>query len=95
MSHEIHFGAISEPLFPVTFFQLESARSSLVVLFPSLVKGLSALSYDTSAGVTLVFRGNSASKKFRGLEVLTLRDSRHCSTLRVLGKVIAKILPYP
>jgi hypothetical protein len=64
----------------VTFFHLEAARSSLVVLFPSVVEGLRALLYDTSTGVTLVSRGNSASEKFLGLEVLSLRDTLHCST---------------
>ncbi len=68
----------------VTFFQLESACSSLVVLFSSLVKGLSALLYNTSTGVTLAPRRNSASKKFQGLEVLSLQDSLHHNTLRVL-----------
>ncbi len=49
----------------LNFFQVKSARSSLVVLFPSLVKGLIALLYNTSMGVTLASRGNSASKKSR------------------------------
>jgi hypothetical protein len=48
----------------------------------------------SSTGMTLVCRGNSASKKFQGLEVQSLQDSLHCSTLGVLGDVIPKILPY-
>ncbi len=53
-----------------------------------------ALLYNTSTRVTLASRGNSASKKIQVLEVLSLQDSLHHSTLRVLGDVIAKILPY-
>ncbi len=39
-------------------------------------------------------RGNSASKKLQGWEVLSLQDTLHCSTLRVLGDVILRTLPY-
>jgi hypothetical protein len=42
------------------------------VLFPRLVKGLTALLYDISTGVTIVSYRNSASKKFQGLEVCCL-----------------------
>ena len=45
-----------------------------------------------TTGVNLASRGNSASKKLQGQEALSL--SLRCSTLRVLGDVIARTLPY-
>ncbi len=63
------------------------------MLFPSVVKWLMALLYDTSTGVTLASRGNSAFKKFQALGVMSLQDSSPCSTLRVLGDIIAKTPP--
>jgi hypothetical protein len=44
-----------------------------------------ALLYNTSTGVTLASRGNSASEKLQGLEVLSLQDFLRCITSRVLG----------
>ncbi len=64
------------------------------MLFPSLVKGLTALSYNKSTGVTLASRGSTASEKFQGLNVLSLQDSLCCSTLRALVDIIIKILLY-
>ncbi len=82
---KVHFGALNKPLFQtVTFFHLEAARSSSCCGVSRVVKGHMALSYDTSIGVTLAPRENSASKKLQGLVVLTLRDSLRHSTLRVL-----------
>ncbi len=43
--------------------------------------------------MTLASRVNAASKKFQGLEVLSLQDFLCCSTLRILGEVISNILP--
>ncbi len=43
-------------------------------------KWLTALSIDSSTGVTLASWGNSTSSKFRGLEVLSLWDSLQSST---------------
>ncbi len=58
-----------------------------------VIKGLNALLYDTSTGVTLASWGNSSSEKIQGLVVLSLQDSPHCSTSKVSGYVITKILP--
>jgi hypothetical protein len=77
----------------VSFFHLAELCSSSCCAVSRVIKWHVALLYDTSTGVTLMSRGNSASKKLQGLVVLYLQDSPRCSILRVLGDVIAKILP--
>jgi hypothetical protein len=52
-----------------------------------LSKRLTALSIDSSTGVTLASWGNSTSSKFRGLEVLSLQDSLWSSTHRGTTRV--------
>ncbi len=64
------------------------------MLFPNVVKGLTGLSYNTSTGVTLASRGNSASEKLQGLEVLSVWNSLCRSTSRALDDVVAKISSY-
>ncbi len=78
----------------VTIFHLEAACSSSCHAFSRVVKGRTALLYNTSTGVTLASRGNSTSEKLQGLVVLSLWDSSRCSPFRVLGDIIAKFSPY-
>jgi hypothetical protein len=95
-AHKIHFGALNKSFFQPSNSNLFSNSSSTLLsccAVSRVIKGLKALSYDTSTGVTLASRRNSASKKLQGLVVLSLQDSPCCSTSKVLGDVTAKISP--
>ncbi len=80
----MHFCILCRPPFflpsTVDFDHLKAACSFLVVLPLSWAKWLTALSINSSTGVTLASWGNSTSSKFQGLEVLSLQDSLWNST---------------
>ena len=91
---QLLFTTLQQSLFP-------SRISMLLFLFLSCcISSLGKRAYSTilqysqymTTGVNLASRGNSASKKLQGQEALSL--SLRCSTLRVLGDVIARTLPY-
>jgi hypothetical protein len=95
-AHKIHFGALKKTLFQPSnsnLFHLVAAPSSSSCAVSRVIKGLKEVLYNTSTGVTIASRGNSASKKLQGLVVLSLRVSPHCSTSKVLGDIIAKLPP--
>ncbi len=72
---------------PVIFVHLKAAHSFLVVLCLGWAKGLRHNRLIALLGWPLLPRENSASPKFRGLEVLSLwyslRSSTHKGTMRV------------
>jgi hypothetical protein len=64
----------------VVFVHQRTARSFLIVLLLDWAKGLQRYRSIALLGWPLLPRGNSTSPKFRGLEMLSLRDSLRSST---------------